>query len=144
MAGNFYFDSYQSSNRGFPRAPRAYNQRNYINSQPRKKSGARYSNDKNGNPCVTGWNASRSNGLVSFLCVPYRGTKTHETSGKPWQNWMVKVQPKMGKQFIVSGLFSPQTKKVIISELGLVLNPNIPNGGYCGRFGGNRNNQNRR
>ena len=49
---------------------------------------------------------------------------------------MVKVQPKMAKAFITSGLMDQATGAVTINELGLIMNPKAANGGYCGKFGG--------
>jgi len=89
-------------------------------------------------PYVRGWNYSRRFGLVSFFATEYSKTKTVKGATQSWQNWMVKVQPKMGKEFITSGLYSEQTGKVVIPSLGIVLNPSAPGGGYCGKFGNKR------
>lgn len=109
------------------------------NSAPRKKSGAKYGMDKNGNPFVRGWKATRF-GLITYLAVPTSKTGSHEGKTQTWQNWMVKVNPPsgMGNEYTTSGLFSEQTHKVIVATEGIVMNPNAPNGGYCGRFGGKR------
>lgn len=110
--------------------------RNSNQREQKKHSGAKFGNDKNGKPYVSGWNYSRRNGLVSFLAVPYNGTSEHQSkSGKTWLNVMVKVNPSMSKPFITSGLMDMASKKVIINELGIVMNPNAPRGGYCGKFG---------
>ncbi|WP_131537999.1 hypothetical protein [Pedobacter nototheniae] len=108
------------------------------NNQPTKKhSGCKYTpNSKNGTPVTTGWNYSRRNGLVTFLCVTTKNTEVHTSkSGKEWLNVMVKVSKKMCKDELVSGLMERHTGKVIVKELGIVLNPKAPNGGYCGQFG---------
>lgn len=102
--------------------------------QQRKKSGSKSGIGKNGKPYVTGWNASRQYGLVTFLCVPYSGTGVHESRrGVKWENWMCKVSPKYGKPYLTSCLYDGQ--KCIVSDLGIVINPRANNGGYCGRFG---------
>jgi len=107
--------------------------------QTRKRSGAKYGFDKNGNPFVRGWKATRF-GLITYLAVPTSKTGSHEGKTQTWQNWMVKVNPPtgMGNEYTTSGLFSEETHKVIVSSEGIVMNPNAPNGGYCGRFGGKR------
>lgn len=112
-----------------------YNNNNYANNRPSKKSGAKFGTDKHGNPYVRGWNASKQNGLVAFIAAPNKNTRVHTSkSGREWENWTIKVSPKMGKPYLVNCLFDVMTKKVIVKEMGIVLNPNAPNGGYCGRF----------
>lgn len=91
--------------------------------------------DKNGNPVTTGWNYSRRHGLVSFLATPYKGTSVHKSrSGKEWLNVMVKITRQMQAPHIVSGLMERGTGKVIIKDLGIVMNPQARNGGYCGSY----------
>ncbi|WP_447642439.1 MULTISPECIES: hypothetical protein [Chitinophagaceae] len=135
--GNNYNNSYGS---GYGGGNRNYNNRGGNSRPQRKKSGAKAGVGKNGKPYVQGWNASRQNGMVSFLCVPTSNTGQHTSrTGRNWENWMVVVQPRMGASFLKSCLYDPSTGKCIISDMGIVLNPKAPNGGYCGRFGNKRN-----
>lgn len=105
--------------------------------EQRKHSGCKYkASSANGTPVTTGWNYSRRFGLVTFLCVTTKNTSVHTSkSGKEWLNVMVKVSKAMSKDEVVSGLMERHTGKVIVKELGIVLNPKAPNGGYCGRYG---------
>lgn len=115
-----------NGNRGY------YNNQNYNNNQrPKKHSGATFKNDKNGNPIVIGWNYSKTLGMRSFICSPYKGTKrVTSQSGQEWENWFVKCT--VGGQVMrYSGMFNLATKKVIIKDLGMVMNPAKD---YCGAF----------
>jgi hypothetical protein len=113
----------------FGQAPRAA-------SPPRKHSGAKFkSRDKNGNPCTTGWNKSKFAGFVKFLCVVTDASKSGETQYGKWISVMVKVQRQMDKELIVSGMMNPDTGRVNIQSMGIVINPQAPNGGYCGKKG---------
>lgn len=135
-----------AKNNNYNSRSNSYDNRNNNNTPVKKHTGCKYINsDKNGNPCTVGWNYSRANGLVSFLACVYsankekgtKGSDVHESpkSGRKWINVMVKVSPKMAKPFIVSGMMDQATGAVTISELGLIMNPKAPNGGYCGKFG---------
>jgi hypothetical protein len=118
----------------------SYNNGGYNQGQNRpkkKRSGAKfgYSNGNAATPFVRGWKATRRFGLITYLCVPYKITRTHTSgSGKEWENWMLKIQFADGKTELKSCLYNVQSKKVIINDLGMVINPNAPNGGYCGSF----------
>jgi hypothetical protein len=119
-------------NQGFNNAPRGGSQ----NFQPKKHSGAKGGNDKNGNPYVRGWNFSKRNGLRAFFCSPYKNTTKHEAekSGRVYENWMCKVTLSDGQTFIKGCLYEAATGKVTISDMGMVINPRANNGGYCGTF----------
>lgn len=121
------------------------NNNNYSNKQqsnnnvPKKHSGAKSGMTKTGKMYVQGWNVSKSNGMVSIIAGPTKNTDTHKSkSGRTWCNWMAKVTPKMAVPFLVSCLYDESTGKVIINDLGIVMNPKAPHGGYCGKFGGKR------
>ena len=88
-------------------------------------------------PYTTGWNYSRRHGLVTFLCVEYSKSVAvvSPTSNRTWLNVMVKVKKSMSPDFITSGMMDLSTGSVIIKDLGIVINPKAPNGGYCGRYG---------
>jgi hypothetical protein len=101
-----------------------------------KKSGSKAGTDKNGAPYTTGWNASKRNGMVTFLATPYKGSHVVTSrSGKDWMNVMVKIHYKdQMKTELKSGLRNMATGQVIINDLGIVLSPKSKNGGYCGRI----------
>ncbi|WP_025146178.1 hypothetical protein [Pedobacter jeongneungensis] len=131
MAGR----SYSRSNNS-----RSYsnNNNNSNNNRPAKKhSGAKYkATSKNGTPVTTGWNYSRRHGLVTFLCVTTKATSVHTSkAGVEYLNVMVKISKAMSKDELVSGLMERHTGRVFVKELGIVINPKAPNGGYCGKWG---------
>lgn len=101
----------------------------------RKRSGCTSGIGKNGEKYVRGWKASKRKGLVVYLCTPYKDTKVHESkSGRKWENWVCKVQPESAQSYLISCLYDVMNNKVIINEIGYVLNPKGGRGGYCGRF----------
>lgn len=101
----------------------------------KKHSGCKAGFTKKGDPFTQGWNVSKRHGMMSFLAVPYKGSKlVTSKSGKRWLNVMVKVSPEKAQPFIVSGMRNDDTGQVTIQELGMVMNPKAPNGGYCGKF----------
>lgn len=107
------------------------------------KSWAKYPSDhkKTGYvPYVRGWNYSRRHGMRVFLCTPYSKTKrVKSSSGKSWENWMVTIKQDGNKDVIVSGMYDVNSRKVIIDDLSMVINPSAPKGGYCGRYYQGRN-----
>lgn len=144
MGGNGWNNNNRGNNNG------GYNNGGYNgnngghngNNQPRKKhSGAKWvpirKGANKGKEAVSAWNFSRRKGLVSVLITPW--DKTHEikakTSGRLWQNWMAKVFYKdIGMTQLFGAMFDPAKRKFFIKELGWVVNPQAPNGGYCGTF----------
>ncbi len=123
-----YRNNFQYGNRGNYRP---------SNRQGKKKSGAKFgfSNGEADRPFVRGWRVTRRFGLITYLCGPNKKTKrVTSKTGKEWENWTCKIQFGDGNSRLISCLYNPQSKKVTISELGLVINPNAPNGGYCGTF----------
>lgn len=113
------------------RAPR----RQYQTTATYKKhSGAKYGIGSNNAPYISAWNYSRRHGLVKVFCRPYKGTSVHTSkSGKEWHNWFVTVTAGYSVRNL-SGLYDPVTQRVIIKELGMVVNPKARNNGYCGTF----------
>lgn len=116
-----------------------YNQRFQ---QPRKKrSGAKfgYAKGDNSKPFVRGWRATRRWGLITYMCGPNKGThRTTSNSGREWENWTCKVTFGDGRTQLMSCLYDCSNRKVILKEAGITINPNAPNGGYCGPFGKKR------
>lgn len=134
--GGGYNRQYGSPKGNYSQSRYDSNRPSYGNGQARKKSGAKSGVNKSGGKWVSGWNKSKG-GLVSFLAFQYRGTSVHESkSGRMWENWVVKVENKTMKTAprIIPCLYDPVANKVIIKELGMVLNPKAPRGGYCGTF----------
>ena len=73
--------------------------------------------------------------MVTFYACPYGKTKiVTSATGRSWGNWMVRVKTAMGKEFIVGGMHDTNSNMVTVREMGFVMNPKAPNGGYCGRF----------
>lgn len=107
------------------------------NDSYKKHSGAKKTiNKKDGSPVTTGWHYGKRFGLTTFLAVTTKNTSVHVSkAGHEWLNVMVKVSRDMQKDVLVSGLMHRMTGKVIINEMGIVINPAAPNGGFCGRYG---------
>jgi len=115
----------------------AYGHQSRPQRAQKKHSGAKFKrSDATGHPCTTGWNKSRA-GFFTFLCVCTKASKEGETQYGKWvsvmcivQNLTAKTEPQK-----FSGMMNPDTGRVTISDLNMVLNPAAPNGGYCGRKG---------
>ena len=106
-----------------------------FNRPQKKRSGAKSGTDKNGNPYISGWKYDKTNGLRSFFASPYSGTKeTKSKSGKIWENWFVQIRVPSGEVIKTSGLFDKMNNKLIVPQLGFVLNPRGGAGGYCGPY----------
>lgn len=129
---NWGNDQYQPSNY----------ERNWYNRFPRvqrggvqkKRSGCTAGMDKNGNPYVRGWKATRQ-GVISLFAFPYKGTAKHESkNGREWHNWCCKVRVGYGPEQIMTCLYDPMTRKVTIEQMGFVMNPKGGPGGYTGSF----------
>ncbi|PAW94082.1 hypothetical protein CKK33_11480 [Mucilaginibacter sp. MD40] len=127
---------YQSNN-GYGRSNYGNNGYNNNRQQARKKSGAKHKkSDKNGNPVTTGWSKTRGAGFVKFLCVFTKNTDQHSSqSGRIWANVMVVVQKPMTPDVRTSGLMDLSTGKVVVQSMGIVINPQAPNGGFTGQYG---------
>jgi len=133
MAYNNFNRPYNNSGYG---NNRGYNNNNYNNRPKKKHSGCRAGTDKKGNPYLTGWNYSKSRGMISFFAAPTSKTKKSTSgSGRTWYNWMLKVFNKRTLQTtIYSCLVTEDCSKAVIEKLGFVMNAKAPNGGYVGSF----------
>jgi hypothetical protein len=123
-----YRNNFQSGNRGAYRP---------TNRQGKKHSGAKfgYCLGEQSRPFVRGWRFSRRFGMITYMCSTYKNTKrVTSKSGKEWENWCCVITFADGKTQLTSCLYNVQAKKVVLSSLGLVINPSAPNGGYCGKF----------
>lgn len=109
---------------------------NRNNQQIVKHSGCSAGQTKDGKPYVRGWKFDKRNGLRSFIAGPTKNTENHKNKlgTKVWQNWAVKITMPSGESFLKSCLYDTTTGKVIINELGFVMNPKGGRGGYVGSF----------
>jgi hypothetical protein len=114
------------------------NFQNQYNQRPVKKhSGASKGTDKNGKQYFRGWNYSAARGMVTVFVSAYAksGEHTSSKSNVTYTNLLAKVEYKnSGVVRLMGALLSHTTNRVTIPELGMVLNPGAPNGGYFGKF----------
>lgn len=105
-----------------------YNKQTY-----KKRSGAKSGIDKHGRPYVNGWNANGRGEMISIIAAPYSSTRRHvgEQRGNSWENWCAKVQIGKHKPELHSCLYEVSTGRVIIKDLGFVMNPKT---NYTGTF----------
>lgn len=113
----------------------------YGQQMPSKKSGAkRYQNEpeKGENKgrtmiSVYGWKASKRFGLS---LIKARMTKKSVVGKKGWCGSVAITVTNVntGQQTLYWGMMKPETGKVVIKELGFVMNPAAANGGYCGSY----------
>lgn len=122
--------SYQQGRRNYGR-PAPFNQ----NYKPKKHSGCKTGLRKdNGKPFIQAWNFQKRRGMLTLIASEYKGTKDHKskTSGRIWRNWVATLQYKdSGIEKLVGCLYDPQSRKLIIPELGMVANPSK---NYFGTF----------
>lgn len=131
--GGGYSSAYSGG--GYQRSNNRYNGGGSSQGSGKKKSGCTTGIGKNNQPYVRGWKASRRFGMTTFFAAPYKGTHSVESkNGNTWENWILKIQYENGQEKIKPCLYSPQTKRVICQDLGLVMNPKGGRGGYTGRF----------
>lgn len=141
---DMYVDSYYSRrsqfNGGSGRRSRNgfYNSRSSYNRNPRqivKHSGAKKGTYKNKQgetaPYINGWNYSRRNGMVKVIAVP---TKNPETKSERSEKWVATIQRQGLPKQTVTAFYNLDTHKLTIPDMEWVLNPNAPNGGYCGKY----------
>lgn len=111
------------------------NYNNRYNRQQKKRSGCKSGIDKNGNSYISGWKYDKQNGLRSFFAAPFSGTKeTESKSGRIWANWFVQIRMPSGQIIKTSGLFDKSNNKLIIPDLGYIMNPRGGAGGYVGPY----------
>jgi hypothetical protein len=113
------------------------NNNNNNNASKKKHSGATKGIDKNGKQYFRGWNFSKRRGMLTVFVTAYKSSSEHTSpkSGITYTNLMAKLHYKdSGVEKIVGALLSHKTHRVIIPELGMVLNPDAPNKGYFGKF----------
>ena len=110
----------------------------YPQQKPFKKhSGAKHRTYTNADGLVqyltTGWRLTRNKELISYKAVT---TKKSVLSDKHWFGsvWITLTNKVTGEVNSHWGTMQKSTGKVIISDLGVVMNPRANNGGYCGSF----------
>ena len=145
MSNNSY-GSHRGGGSNFGGQQRNQNQNNYNNGNRsqgsgKKKSGAKFGMQKNdsGLPYVHGWMVRARTGMITFTCIPYKGTDVHTSqSGNKWHNWMVKVKyVDQIREDTFSCLYNPSNHTCHIKDLGLIVSPKSPNGGWVGNPGAN-------
>ena len=116
-------------------------QPNQYNQPRKKKSGAkskRYT-PNNGNNAgkgmihTHGWRYSKRAGLITYSC------NTTSKSVKKDSGWIGSIacevmQVDSSQKAFYWGVMEAATGKVVIQDLGIVINPKANNGGYCGTF----------
>jgi hypothetical protein len=81
---------------------------------------------------VSGWKLAGGQ-LIAVKCIT---TSKSSDSGKGWVGSVACsiTNKASGQKSFYWGTMQIATGKVVISDLGWVLNPKAPNGGYCGTF----------
>jgi len=95
---------------------------------PKRRNGCKFGYNKNDHPYVSGWKIINKE-LVSFYCSvnPNVGVEIVENAqGKEYQKWLCTVSyPKSAKRDeLFTGFFDPDTKKVTIPDINIMLHPN--------------------
>lgn len=113
-------------------------QNNGYQPQPKKHSGCKmtvYTPEKGKNAgqkmfVMNGWRKTK----YGFFVIKCNPTNKSKAVAKGYLNSIAceVVNRSTGETNLHWGIFHIETKKVRIPDLGLVLNPNAPNGGYCG------------
>lgn len=112
---------------------------NYINNRaPRKRSGAKFGTDKNGNPYVSAWKKNKT-GFYTLKASCY--AKTKEREGKKvrvWLNLWVQITNHTSmKTENYSGLLDVDGKRLYIKNLNMIATAKGA-GGYWGMHIGSR------
>ena len=105
-----------------------------YNDRPSKRSGAKYGTGKNSKPYVQGWKATKG-GMMKFIACPTEKGMVSEQC----EQWVVNMTVGYNKPQVMTAFYNVNTKRLIIPDINFVLNPNAPNGGYCGPFYKTRN-----
>lgn len=114
----------------------------YQNAQyaPKKHSGAKKVRSKKagfeGVEFISAWNYSKKRGMVTILISEYKKTKTvTANNGTQYRNLLAKVKyENSGVEKLMGALLNLSNHKITLPEMGMVVNVNAPNGGYCGTF----------
>ena len=106
----------------------------YQASAPKKHSGARFVTKEDGAQIVSGWNYSRSKGMVVLYARPFKNTHRVESkNGKIWVNLFVTIVYRKTGQIVKTGaLLDVQAKRLYVKELNLIATSK-GKGGYFGK-----------
>ena len=121
--------SYQRNSNSQQNQPSSYGGGRYQNNQQKvKKSGAIYSRIKKGKNegamCVNAWRKTK-NGLLTATAFPVDGVEHTSEAGNISLRYVVEVVNRdMGTTQTYWCLMQKASKKIFISELGLVISPN--------------------
>lgn len=117
------------------------NNNNQKSGQPKKHSGAKLSTyfTKEGKNkgleqrIVNAWRLSRTGELIKVTC---QTTGKSSLSDKGWYGSIACtfINTVTGAKFFYWGTMHKATGKTVIADVGIVVNPKAPNGGYCGTF----------
>jgi|GEM_PF-2969873 len=145
-----YGYGYGYNNRQYGSYPQRGYSRQYnggYQQQPRKHSGARIKDGKNGKPVITAWKKSRFS-FTTLVACPNNGKNITRKDGKPIVNskgqeyarWTATIVDRStGTVSTHSALYNLSTGKLYITDLKLVASPKAPNGGYFGKSYVSRN-----
>ncbi|RYD55969.1 MAG: hypothetical protein EOP56_13620 [Sphingobacteriales bacterium] len=144
---NNYNSNYRSPAPWQDRQPRDFRSGNYrvSNGQPRSRTRAKAGTYQNRNghsiPYISGFRPTKL-GAFRYFAKPTSKTKTlvAPKNGTKYEIWMVTVKPPMGQAYNASAFYYPDFRKLVVPSERITINPNAPNGGYCGQSG----NKNRR
>jgi hypothetical protein len=94
-------------------------------SSGKKHSGCKSKAVGDGVTVVSGWNYSRSRGMITAYARPYKGTKFVDSGrGKQWANYFVTITNTRTMQVTkTSGMFDVDTNRVYIKDLNMVMSP---------------------
>jgi hypothetical protein len=89
-----------------------------------------------GKPYVQGWKYDKRNGLRKFFASGYASTTcgVSPSTGTKYETWVVKITLADGSSLIRPCMYYPETRRVVIRELGFVMSPKGGRGGYIGKF----------
>ena len=106
----------------------------------RKKSGAKWKSiqkgKRKGSEMILAWMRVNGNkdGLFLISCFPLTRSKHGKTSQAGHQKFICQFTNNMtGEQFHHTGYFKESARKLYIPKMNIVVSPNAPNGGFCGR-----------
>lgn len=104
-----------------------YNNKGGYNKPYKKKSGCTFkdgSRTKNGAPCITAWNNSKTRGFITLVACPTRAGEVYTTSsGKECEKWVVTIEFKStfdSKTF--TGFYYPKESALRIPDINMTAN----------------------
>lgn len=109
------------------------NYQNQQYNQRKKHSGCKIMKHKDGRTIVSAWKYSRKMGMLSIIGIENHSSETK--SSRWFKMTLQAVNKNTGETRTYSALWDSQKNKVVIGTIGWILNPNAPNGGYCGKGG---------